>query len=384
MKGRLDKRLYNISTRCVRCGGCTYGNEHAEYRDICPINKRYGFFTYSLGGIKQMARGLQEGWLDLEDGVVKVLYLCLMCGACGYMCAEWDFPSTVQLQEELRAMCAEEGRAPQVKVKTGSSYRWWEELGLGEVKNPDVYFHAGCKYSQDRTLLPTLRGALELLKNAEVGVAFGGSREVCCGLVFFEMGYRKAFRGLAEKNATLIKELGVKTIVTPCAHCYYAFKIVYRRFGFLEGVEVFHITQYLALLLKKDRIKPKKALPFKVTYHDPCNLGRKAEHFLIISRENGKGCYNAPRDLLSSIPGVELVEMKRNRENSWCCGGVQVDGEFSRWTASQRVGDAVEVGAEVLAVSCPWCRENLKEEAKKEGIKVVDVVDIFAESVGTI
>jgi len=202
----------------------------------------------------------------------------------------------------------------------------------------------------------------------------------------------------------ILKESGVKILVTGCADCYHAFKVLYDRFELKGDLEVLHTTEYLNRLIKQGRLKPAKNVSLKVTYHDPCRLGRLGEPWI---HWQGKeipgpirlfdpprefmrgtyGVYEPPRDVLRSIPGLKLVEMERIKEYAWCCGsggGVsEANPEFARWTAAQRIAEAKSTGAEALVTACPGCQSifsnNLQENVKT--LKVYDVVELLAESV---
>jgi Fe-S oxidoreductase len=217
------------------------------------------------------------------------------------------------------------------------------------------------------------------------------------------MGYVKTFEEAATDNLDKIREAGVKKIVTPCADCYFAFKRQYTALGL--DVEVVHIVEMLDKLVKSGTLKFTKSLPMKVTYHDPCNLGRLGEPYVpwegvekkILNqvhtweprrpRYNGiYGVYDAPRNILMSIPGIELIEMERIREYSWCCGagGVcgEINPEFSSWTAAERVEEASATYAEAIVTACPWCKASLSRAAEKnnKAIKVYDIVEFATMS----
>lgn len=169
--------------------------------------------------------------------------------------------------------------------------------------------------------------------------------------------------------------------------------------------EVLHITEYLDLLIKGGKIKPIKKVPLKVTYHDPCHLGRLSEPYLpwvgverkvlgqIVIKDPPKefrrgtnGIYEPPRAVLQSIPGVELVEMERIKEYAWCCGaggGVkEAYPDFALWTAKERVEEAKATGAEALVTACPWCERNFRDALGQNGdkMKLYDVVELLLEA----
>ena len=166
-----------------------------------------------------------------------------------------------------------------------------------------------------------------------------------------------------------------------------------------------HTVEYIDRLIKAGQLKFRKGVHRKVTYHDPCHLGRQGEPFVpwegvekkiksqIVAYEPKKpryngawGIYDPPRDILESIPGVELVEMERIREYSWCCGaggGVrEAYPDFSNWTANERITEAKSTGAEVLATACPWCQRNFQDalDGQDENIKIMDIIELVKQA----
>jgi Fe-S oxidoreductase len=223
------------------------------------------------------------------------------------------------------------------------------------------------------------------------------------------MGYRDDFAKAAESNLEKWATAGITTIVTPCATCYATFKRLYPDAagpGADTPVpEILHSTQLADRLLKDGSLKPSTRVPLSVTYHDPCHLGRQGEDY---EAWNGKevkiygqavvhdpprpryigayGVYDAPRDVLRAIPGVELVEMERRREAAWCCGAGgnvrEAYPEFNAWTAGKRVEEAKSTGAEALVTACSGCEKNFAEAVAAGGIdlKVFDVLELLERS----
>jgi Fe-S oxidoreductase len=199
---------------------------------------------------------------------------------------------------------------------------------------------------------------------------------------------------------------GTRMVVTSCADCYHAFKVLYDKIGLKRDVEVLHITEYLERLIREGRLQPRKEIDSTITYHDPCHLGRLGESWIpwegkIITepsqrfrhepkkvfRRGTYGIYEPPRNVLRSIPGLRLVEMERIKEYTWCCGagGGVVDAypEFNSWTAEERLKEARDTGAEALVTACPWCIRSFKDAVQKSGdaMQVFDVVELVDKSV---
>jgi Fe-S oxidoreductase len=285
---------------------------------------------------------------------------------------------------------------------------WAKSLDVKDLtqEKSEVYFHAGCRYSFDEGLEHVVRSGLTLLRDAGVDIGIMGRAEMCCGGRAYELGYESELIQCASRHAKVLKKAGIKTIVSPCAHCYQAMKVLYDKVGQKLEMEVLHMTEYLYRLIKEGKIKLSKTVPLTITYHDPCHLGRLSEPWihwkgketkvlgqLIVHdppkkfRRGAQGVYDIPRDILKSIPGLKVVEMYRMRASSWCCGsggGVkEAYPDFAIWTAAERIREAKAVGAEAIVSACPWCRKNFGDAIKEAGekIKVFDVMDLVQESI---
>jgi Fe-S oxidoreductase len=170
----------------------------------------------------------------------------------------------------------------------------------------------------------------------------------------------------------MLNSVGAEKIVTSCSGCNSVLREEYEDFGGLDA-DVMHSLELVDELIASGDIKLKKAVKKKVTYHDPCHLGRYT------------GVYDAPRSILEAIPGVELVEMPRNKANAFCCGagaGVKTAfPEFARWVAGERVREAKSTGAKALVTACPFCEQNLAD-ATGAGMEMLDILELVHESMG--
>jgi Fe-S oxidoreductase len=400
---QLSKKLYKFSTFCVKCAGCTYGYEDADFDVVCPIYKKFNFFTYSLGGISQLARAAFEGRMGLTESASEVLYCCTTCGACGEMCALVNWRDILELQHEFRARFVEVGQVPFAHMFTieglkkddnmlqkpkADRGKWAEGLDVKDItkESAEVYYHAGCRYCFDEELWPAARSTVNLLKKAGVEVGIAGKDENCCGGRAYELGYRGEFIKYAESNIEMLRTAGIKTLVTSCSDGYYAFKVLYDMAGKKGDLEVFHITEYLAQLIKEGRLKLTSNVPLTVTYHDPCHLGRKVEPWILQEGITAGEIYQPPRYVLNSIPGLELVEMKRSKGNGWCCGAgggiIDVHPDFAQWVAQERIDEAKSTGAEAMVTACPWCNRNFRDTLgeSKEEFKVYDIVELVEQA----
>jgi Fe-S oxidoreductase len=230
-------------------------------------------------------------------------------------------------------------------------------MGIEHYNGQEFLFYVGCVGSFDEKGQRAAQAVGRLLLKA--GVSFGilGPAEDCDGNEIRILGESRIFEILKERNTALFQKAGIKKIITLSPHAYNVFRNDYP-----DNFEIFHYTQVLRDLIKKGRIKAASKLNTKVTYHDPCFLGRHA------------GEYEAPREILMAIPGVELMEMERNRQNSFCCGGgsgnFYTDSFGGENSPSRiRVREADKTGAGILAVACPTCAVMLSEALKDEGIE---------------
>jgi heterodisulfide reductase subunit D len=239
----------------------------------------------------------------------------------------------------------------------------------------EVLYFVGCTASFDKNVKEVGINTINIM-NA-LGIKFGilGKEEKCCGSVLLRIGDYSEFERLADYNIKLFNSLGVKILITSCAGCYRTIKMDYRKVGILN-LKVLHTAEYMARLIKENKIEFKNEIPVKVTYHDPCHLGRHS------------GIYDTPREVLKSIPGVELVEMDLIKEFSRCCGaGGGLKAGFSdiqNLMAQERVKDAEKTGAERLVSTCPFCYQGLQIgiNAIKSNIKMTDLTELIALSMG--
>jgi Fe-S oxidoreductase len=417
--------LRNEMETCRRCSACKFIplEKVAGYQpvNVCPSITRYNFHTYSAGGRMVNGVALLEKRVDFSPKFMEVMYNCQMCGACDVSCKYAMDMEVIEPIYETRIKAVSEGHTNPALDKVISSLRkqgtmvpgarvkrgeWAAGLNIKDCtkEKVDVIYHVGCQTSFSKDMWKLAKTTAKLLQKAGVNFGIAGENETCCGGRAYQMGYRQDFLNQAKKNMAMIKKSGAKTLVTGCADGYHAFKVLYDKFGLKGKLEVLHITEYLARLLKEGKIKPKKKVDITVTYHDPCHLGRLGEpwvhwkgvevpgHIRIFEphkefRRGTYGVYEPPRDILKSIPGLKLVEMMRIKEYAWCCGaggGVNVSNpEFSLWTAIERIKEAEATGAEAIATACPWCIKNFNEaiKAARSSLKVYDVIELLEKAI---
>jgi Fe-S oxidoreductase len=421
------KDYENDMLRCCRCSECKWVPQAKvtgyRFAQVCPSIGKYNFHAYSAGGRLAIGLSVLQDRLDYTDGFLDILYRCQMCGACDVSCKSNKDMEPLAIAQELRIKAVEDGQLHpahmmvieglkkednMMQAKKEERGEWAKGLDVKNItqNKAEVYFHAGCRYCFDKELRPVARAAVNLLKKAGVDIGIAGKDESCCGGRAYELGYIGEFTKYAENNVEMLKIAGVKTVVTACADGYHAFKVLYPKMGLTGDYEVLHITEYLDRLIKLGKLKLNKKVPMTVTYHDPCHLGRMGEAFvpwkgvekIVFNqvyiydppkpwRKGTYGIYQPPRDVIQSIPGVELVEMERIKEYSWCCGagGGVIDAypEFARWSAQQRVEEARSTGAEAIVTACPWCKRTFVDTLAESGdrLKVYDIIELLEQAV---
>jgi Fe-S oxidoreductase len=332
---------------------------------------QWEFESATPGGLIWLLRGNLEGIVPMNKKTLEQLYSCTLCKACEFQCYGDHAEHITEIFLAVREKQVEEGNIPaKVKdfleniLKHGNPWgearskrgEWAKAIeGVSKYKFDDEFlYYVGCEGSYDTFGQRMAQNLAELLVKA--GVSFGilGEEELCSGNDVRLLGERGLFEMLVEKNMKTFKDLGVKKIVTLSPHDYNAFKNMYPEYG--DMPEVIHYTQLLHELIKNGKIKL-SSFNAKVTYHDPCFLGRY------------NNIYDEPREILKSIPGIELVEMKRNKENALCCGGGCGNFYFGFLNSKARIREAYNTGAEILAVACPSCGTMLESASKENGLE---------------
>jgi Fe-S oxidoreductase len=412
--------------RCSQCSYCKWipfdQVKSWRFAKGCPSIAYSNFLGYSARGRYAVALSLLNGQSSYSDRVVDIVYKCTTCGSCDVsdkICRYNLEP--LEMIHELKFRLVEDGQVlPEhtaivehlrkennmMAEPAASRGDWAKGLDVKRVpgEKAAVLFHAGCRYSYDKELREKARAAVAILKNAGVDIGIMGENESCCGGRAYDMGYKEEFTRLAENTIKAWTAAGIKTVVTPCADCFHTFSRLYPKLG--AKFEILHTVQYYDRLIKEGKLKFSKKVPMKVTYHDPCHLGRRGEPYvpwegkekkvknqIVVyepkkPRYNGAwGVYDPPRDVLKSIPGVELVEMERIKEYAWCCGAGggtrETYPDFSNWTATERIEEAKSTGAEAIVSACPWCERNFIDAIKAAGekMKVLDITDLVKQAI---
>lgn len=354
---------------CYQCGTCTAS---------CPLGVE----------VRKLIREVQVGATDevLND---RSIWGCATCKICELNC-----PRGVNITDLLHALriLAFEARKVPAKLeqalwgiyengnpdggKKTDRAKWAEGLNVaiaGKTKQTKYLLWAGCSVAYDPRLQQISRSIVEVLQKAGVDISILGEKESCCGDPVFQIGEEGYLEELVHQNIQTFAETGAENLITISPHCLNMFRNVYPHYG--KTPNVFHYTEILSECLDNGDLEFKENSEKEIatTYHDPCYLGRYY------------GIYEQPRKLLENIPRTILTEMSENKENALCCGGgggqMWNDGKISR-PSHERVSQAAETNATVLASSCPYCIQNFEDAAKTRGMKlaVKDVSEILNQA----
>jgi len=357
---------------CYQCGKCD---------TVCPWNNVRKFYVRKL--INQSKFGVVP--FESED-----IWLCTTCGHCVQAC-----PRGVEIIDVMRAvrrLMVPDGVVPASipnlrsvmtsLASVGNPWgqepkdraNWANDLGVKEFdETTEILYFPCCYPSYDPRLRKVAQATVSILNKAGVNFGILGSKELCCGESVRKAGNEALFKRLAKENIKTFIDSGVKKILVASPHCYHTFKNEYPEFK--VNFEVVHISQFLYQLVNEGRLKITRDYKKKVTYHDPCYLGRH------------NGIYDEPRNVLSKIPGLELKEMAETREKSLCCGmggsRVWMETAKNERFSDIRLKQALDVGAEVLATACPYCitqfedgKLSLKDNST---LQIMDITEILQE-----
>ncbi|MBN2537164.1 (Fe-S)-binding protein [candidate division WOR-3 bacterium] len=366
--------------KCYQCGMCT---------SLCPWYQVEGIY-YPVNTFSTAVRlGNVLNTEEKEEIAREVteMYRCVGCEACLGWCPRGL--STPLLLRAVRRILVENQSIP-APLKSAIAqltsagnplagdpdkrHAWAGEEGLPAFEEGmDLAWFTCCTADYDPRCQAIGRATLKLLNKA--GLTFGafGAAQQCCGEAIRRAGAEATFQSLAKANAKLLSKAAGSEVLVNSPHCLIGFRRDYPELG--TEPKAIHSSQLLARLIAEEKLKPKKELGKKVTYHDPCTLGRQS------------GVYEEPRQVLRSIPGLELVEIEDfNRENAVCCGGGG-GGIWLEWPKGERLADirvkqAAATGAEILAVACPYCLQMFEDSVKTTGVEleVKDITELLADS----
>lgn len=367
------------ATVCAHCGYC---------RAVCPTYAGVGWESCSPRGRVTLTGYLLEG-APVTQAQMTRLFQCTMCGACTTVC-----PTRIDLRQfwlQARAETVRRDLAPpsfqMVRAnvaKTGNIYGYdnaeragWAEYmddapaDLFQRETAEVVYFVGCSSSFSPRVQRLAESFAKLMTAAGVDFSILGEGEVCCGFPLQVAGLADEYAALMERNLEQVRAKGARTMVFTCPACRLMWMEAYA--PHLPGMKFRHATELLADLTAQGRLALKEEAR-TVTYHDPCDLAR-----------NG-GVYDAPRQVLGAIPGVELIEVHERRERGMCCGGggdlEMVDPALSGRVAARTAGKLAATGARTIVTACPQCVRTLTRGAEQAapGVEVLDVVELLARA----
>jgi heterodisulfide reductase subunit D len=362
---------------CIQCGTCSASCPTAYAMDYTP---------------RQLWKLIQLG---LKDEVVnsRTFWLCTTCKACTVRCPRGiDLTQTMLMLKEYAVR--ESLKVPEgigvLRETVTTNYNisgddnesrliWAENLeskpeSIDAEKGAEVLYFVGCVSAFYPQAYSIPQSMVQIFERAGVSFTTMGGQEWCCGYPLYGAGMKDLVAELAQHNMERIKELASTKLVTTCPSCYYAWTHIYPEFVELPAeLEILHAVEYLKQLLDQGGIELGEVERI-VTYHDPCDLGRKS------------GVFDAPRALLNSIPGLDFREMATHGENAMCCGGggdVEIsDRQVTGEVGVLRMQQAQETGAEAVISACQQCKRTLLTGARQAKIRVraMDISELVLES----
>ena len=382
----LKNDVLEVLSTCINCRFCL---------PACPL------FEITTGEVFHGGSGItrslyyalkwnEKGKDELKE-LREILYACMMCKSCETTCKNSSTGTKLLdaitkgreiLVEKMVGPMPEQKKVLKSMEKYGNPYdinpadrqKWMQDLGARqfEAGDKEVLLLIGCTAPHDNYAEKMAHTLVEVLNKA--GISYGiFEDEICCGHPALTIGDNYIFTDIIEKNMEKIKSKNVRKIVTLSPHCYDTYKKSYP-FAEAGNIEVMHYTQFIRDLIKENKITFSQKVGQKVAYHDSCYLGRLNDE------------YEAPREILKSIPGLELIEFNRNRENGLCCSGgggrmfVDIESETDR-LGKLRAKEADEIGTEAIASACPWClimlTDGVKTEDLTEKMEVKDICEII-------
>lgn len=368
---------------CLKCKMCTYGDWPENY-ELCPPYFKGKFFTYSGGGMIYIARSFLMGVMDYTPEVGKIVYQCTTCGNCDRICELVRIPSPhVGITDIVRVIRNElvsrfgplEAAHKTVEeniMQTGNPYGEARKSAVqngsaNSASKPEILLFTGCTVNYKRPEI--LTSTLQVLDAAKVNYRIM-TEESCCGSPLYDLGLWDNLEKIIDQNVKKIQKEGIKKIVFLCPHCNSFFQNQYVEKFAQAGtdIQLVPMVEYLEELLSQGRIKPdqKKGFDRKVTYHDPCYLSRHL------------GNTDSARKVLETVTGTKILEMKRSKTNSYCCGagGGTLFGnqDLVKYAAKERMDEAAQTRADTVVTSCALCKGSLAHGGQMEVKDLTEVI----------
>jgi len=373
-----SKQLLEIDA-CTRCGECLrYCPVYAQRGEegINPRGKIQAMKKFLRAQFGLWARIVGPKKLNEEEikKFSEMVYHCTLCGECGLECpVSIDSRSLWLALKELLVDLGVYPKGMDVMKKSVMTHHnisgqdnegrneWLESLSdlpphKYQKEKAEVVYFVGCVSSYYPMVHKIPQTLVKIMDRTKVDFTLLAGAEWCCGFPLIGAGFRKEVQGLIQHNIEAVKGKGAQSVVFACPSCYHTWHEEYK-----TDLNLFHSTQFLLELIKEGKL-PFKEEKIKVTYHDPCDLGRAS------------GIYQAPRDILQAIPGVELVELADHKEHCKCCGGggllEMVDPELSASLAQEKIKQIQATGTNLVVTACQQCIRTIMATARKMKIPV--------------
>ena len=375
----LDDTLWNelieltegAAALCYQCGVCTA---------VCPWN----LFGGDSLSIRSMIRGAQIGQFSHDSSI----WLCTTCDQCSAYCPRGV--DVAQIIRVLRSLIWKDQKPEKGLPSLLWSIYWnnnpWTQppsqrtnwvggadVPLFDAEKHEILLYIGCTSSYDRRAQKIALSMVEILRAAGIQFGYLGEDEPCCGESVLSIGHLPYFREIASITSEILYERGVADFVTISPHCYDVFKNHYPNLD--NRIRPLHYTQYLADLVRDGRLNFPTTVNKQVTFQDPCYLGRH------------NGIFDAPRTVITAIPGIEFVEMEDSCLDGLCCGGgggrMWLETEAGARFSDSRIQQARQTKSDYLVTACPFCVVCLEDSAKSKNgceIEVLDLAEVVAQA----
>ncbi len=380
----IQEKLKKQLDLCMGCGYCrdAYGDEgwleNLKTKHICPVREVLGFDSYTAKGRILLGKALFEKELSYSQSAIDIFYKCTLCGNCEAHCISRGLPfvepdlEVREIIKNFRETIVKESlgipeQIEKLSYNISQSHNvFGEEVPISstpylkENNDADTVYFMGCmvKFRENQ-----IAKAVDKIANKMALKIRVLDKELCCGNILLRTGQIERAKAIMSLNVDYLNSLGIKTLITSCPGCYSAFKNEYPKKGFDLNFNINHITEYILANSNNKKIFS-NTMDIKVTYHDPCELGRLNK------------IYNPPRQLLENIPNIHLIEPFRTKINAWCCGagaGVQAGyPNLSKQISSDRYNELQDTKADYIVTSCPNCLHTLGKVGK-----IYDIIEFI-------
>ena len=367
---------------CDNCGYC---------RAECPIFSTIGWESASARGKFHFLREYLKGTSQFDERMAEMFFICTNCSKCSDICQVKEHIEDIWTLA-VRPTLIQEGFEPPLIFQRAAynimshhnpggypqkKRTTWVTRDLKFNETGEVGYWVGCASSFSYKIRNIPINAVRILNKGGIEPVYLGPDEWCCGGSMFALGCIDEVMEKARHNINELNQRGIKSLIVSCAGGFKNLTVYYpliaQKLNLEYDIKIRHITEVIAELIAEGRIKCEKPVELKATYHDPCQIGP------------GGGIFDPPRKIMASIPGLELIEMPRNKEHTACCGkhtmryphiGLPIN--------SDRVTEAEKTGAETLVTCCTTCENNFRTGISETGAKleVLDLLDVVAESIG--